>query len=67
MEKAILLIAAMLYSIDKDEVYDELQEAVESDIADLKTGDYDDLFTDEDLQYLREDIAKIEKYLSIIK
>lgn len=64
MEKFVLMITGMLFQIDKGVVEADLAYGTNYDINDFKTGEYDDLFTPEDLKLLKADIKTIEDYLS---
>ncbi len=68
MEKAIKIIAGMLFQIEKNNVEknnidENLAYEYSLDDADLKTGAYDYLFEPEDLKLLKADKKIIDKYL----
>ena len=63
MDKFIFLIACMLFMIHHDTTDEEIAFEVKWDIMDFETGDYDDMFTPEELVYLKADIRKINAYL----
>lgn len=65
VEKLVLMMAGMLYQMEKGDVEPDLAYGVNWDIEDFETGNYDDLFTEEDLRLIREDIAKIKAYLEL--
>ena len=64
MEKFAFLIACMLFMMDHNTMDDEIAFEVKWDIMDFETGNYDDMFTPEELLYLKADIRKINAYLS---
>ncbi len=64
MEKFAFLIACMLFMIDHDTMDEEIAFEVKWDIMDFETGNYDDMFTPEELLYLKADIRKINAYLA---
>ncbi len=63
MEKAIYVIASMLFQIEVDEVDEQLAYEAHCDVADLETGKYDYLFHEEDLPLLKADMKTIRSYL----
>ena len=65
MEKLALMIAGTLYQMGKCDVDPDQAYGTNWDIEDFDTGNYDDLFTEEDIHLIREDIAKIKEYLSL--
>ena len=64
MERAAITIATTLWAIDKDDLPTDMAKEVNFNIKDLRTGEYDSLFTDEDLKLLQADMDNIEKYLN---
>ena len=65
MEKLTLMIAGMLYQMEKCDVDPDQAYGTNWDTEDFETGNYDDLFTEDDLLLIRNDIAKIKEYLSL--
>lgn len=63
MFKFIALIAGMLCMIEEDEVFTDVVYGLNWDIHDFETGNYDDLFTPEDLVMIKKDIAVIKEYI----
>ncbi len=63
MEKFAFLIACMLFMMDHNTMDEEIAFEVKWDIMDFETGNYDDMFTPEELVYLNADIRKINAYL----
>ena len=63
LDKFIFLIACMLFMMDHDTMDEEIAFEVKWDIMDFETGNYDDMFTPEELVYLKADIRKINAYL----
>lgn len=64
MEKFVAFITGMLFQIEKGSVEGDLAYGITRDIDAFKTGEYDDLFTPEDLKLLKADIKTVEDYLS---
>lgn len=64
MEKLVAMITGMLFQIEHDEVDVDLAYAVNYDINDFETGEYDDLFKPEDLVLIKADIQTIKDYLA---
>lgn len=63
MDKFIAMIAGMLFMIENDEVHTDVAYGVNWDIKDFETGNYDDLFTSEDLTLIKNDIKLIKDYI----
>lgn len=64
VEKAIYIIASMLFQMELNEVDEQLAYEAHCDVADLETGKYDYLFTEEDLKLLKADMKIIRDYLN---
>ena len=63
MKRVVLVILAFLYEMEHNEIDPDLAYAVEWHIEDFEDGDYESLFTKEDLKLLKEDITKIKAFL----
>ena len=63
MEKFVAMISGMLFQIEHNDVEPDLAYGTNWDIKDFETGNYDDLFTEKDLQLLKADIQIIKDYL----
>lgn len=63
MDKFIAMIAGMLFMIEHNEVETDQAYGTNYDINDFETGEYDDLFTPEDLILIKADIKVIKDYL----
>ena len=64
MDKFVAMIAGMLFMMEHNEVDYDQAWVTNLDIGFFETGEYDDLFTTEDLALIRADIAIIKNYLS---
>lgn len=64
MEKFCLMLAGMLFMIEHNGVEIDQAYGTKWDILDFETGNYDDLFTDEDLILIKADIKVINDYLA---
>ena len=64
MDKFVAMLAGMLFMIENDEVNPVHARATLIDIQDFESGNYDDLFTEKDLDDIKADISKIKNYLS---
>ena len=64
MDKFVAMLAGMLFMIEHDDVESDQAFGTNWDINDFETGEYDDLFTDEDLRLIKEDIRIIREYLA---
>ncbi|MGN0648952.1 MAG: hypothetical protein ACI4KM_00805 [Oscillospiraceae bacterium] len=66
MERLIMLVAGMLFCIENGGIADDdpvdLAYNAWLAIQDFKTGEFDDLFTPDDLIELKNDIARIDEY-----
>ena len=66
MEKLIMLISGMLWAIEHGGIADDDPESLAYNvwlaIKDFSTGDYDDLFTPEDLVLVKQDIRTLLDY-----
>lgn len=62
MEKFVADICAVLFSLKHCEKENKYFDEVKADIKDFETGEYDDLFTKEDLRLINEDIDYIKKF-----
>lgn len=63
MEKFVAMLAGMLFMIEHDDVEADQAYGTNYDINDFETGEYDDLFTPEDLKLVKADIEFIKAYL----
>ena len=63
MEKFVIMLASMLFMIENDIVDSDTAYGTKWDILDFETGDYDHLFTTEDLTCIKEDVKIINRYL----
>lgn len=64
MDKFVAMLAGMLFMIEHNDVETDQAYGTNWDINDFETGEYDDLFTSEDLNLIKADIEKIKNYLS---
>ena len=64
MNKFVAMLLGMLFMIQHDDVEQDQAYGTNLDIQDFETGEYDDLFTPEDLALIRKDIEIIKAYLS---
>ena len=64
MDKFIGMIAGMLFMMEYKDVEADQAYGTNYDINDFETGEYDDLFTPEDLKLIKADIKIIKDYLS---
>ena len=64
MDKFALMLAAMLFEIEKGEITTQLAKLTLKDIEDFETGEYDNLFNAEDLVCVKRDINIIKEYLN---
>ncbi|MFV0413934.1 MAG: hypothetical protein ACK5L3_11845 [Oscillospiraceae bacterium] len=65
LEKAIIIIAAMLFEMEHNAVEPEIAYEAYRDIQDLLTGEYDHLMAEQDRKDLHEDITTILTYLNL--
>ena len=63
MDKFVAMLIGMLFMIEHDDVEADQAFGTNWDINDFETGEYDDLFTDEDLKLIKADIKIIKNYL----
>ena len=63
MEKFVAILCGMLFEMQHNEVDEDLAYEAAWDILDFETGNYDDLFNDEDLALLKADIKTVKEYL----
>ena len=63
MEKLIVVVVGLIFQIEHNDVDPEIAYGAAYDIRDFDTGEYDDLFTAEDLKLLKADIEKCREYL----
>lgn len=64
MEKFVAMLAGMLFMMEHDDVEPDQAFGTNWDINDFETGEYDDLFTPEDLRLIKADIKKIKDFLA---
>lgn len=64
MEKFVAMLSGMLFQIEHNDVDADIAYGVNYDINDFESGEYDDLFTPEDLVLIRADIKTIKDYLA---
>ncbi len=66
MDKLVLLISGMLWAIEHGGIADDDPENLAYNVwfalEDFSTGDYDDLFTPEDLVLLKQDVKTLYDY-----
>lgn len=65
MEKFIIMISSMLFMIAQNDVNPDIAYGVRWDILDFETGNYDDLFTADDLEHIKADIKFINHYFDL--
>lgn len=63
MEKLIAMVHGMLFMIEHNEVEPDQAYSTMLDIHDFETGEYDDLFNEEDLTALKKDIQTVKEYI----
>ncbi|MBQ2942605.1 MAG: hypothetical protein IJD97_10265 [Clostridia bacterium] len=64
MTKFALVLSGLLYMIEKNEVHRKHAFEVLWDILDFETGEYDDLFTPEDLKLIKADVKKVMDFIN---
>ena len=64
MEKLIAMVHGMLFMIEHDDVEKDQAYGTMYDIRDFETGEYDDLFSEEDLRQLKADIQIVKDYVA---
>lgn len=63
MEKFVIVLVSMLFLIDNKSVDADTAYGAKWDILDFETGEYDSLFSPEDLILIRRDIEIINRFL----
>lgn len=64
MDKFTAMLFGMLFMIENNEVEADQAYGTYYDIVDFETGEYDDLFTAEDLILIKKDIEVIKNYIA---
>ncbi len=64
MDKFVAMIAGMLFMMEHNDVEPAQAQGTLIDIQDFESGDYDDLFTPEDLILIKKDIKLIKDYIA---
>lgn len=64
MDKFVAMLTGMLFMIEHNDVEPDQAFGTNWDINDFESGEYDDLFTTEDLKLIKNDIKIIKEYLS---
>ena len=64
MEKLIAMVHGMLFMIEHNDVEPDQAYGTMYDIRDFETGEYDDLFSEEDLRQLKADIQIVKDYVA---
>ena len=64
MTKFALVLSGLLYMIEKNEVHRKHVFEVLWDILDFETGEYDDLFTPEDLKLIKADVKEVMDFIN---
>ncbi|MED9969925.1 MAG: hypothetical protein UFA98_07955 [Ruminococcus sp.] len=64
MDKFVAMIAGMLFMMEHNDVEPAQAQGTLIDIQDFESGDYDNLFTPEDLILIKKDIQKIKDYIA---
>ncbi len=62
MDKFVAMLTGMLFMIEHDYVDKEQAINTSLDIKDFETGEYDELFTPEDLKFISADIKTIKEF-----
>ena len=65
MDKFVAMLAGMLFMIEHNDVEADQAYGTNWDINDFESGNYDDLFTPDDLELIKADIKVIKDYLSM--
>ena len=63
MDKFVAMLVGMLFMIEHNDVESDQAFGTNWDINDFETGEYDELFTAEDLTIIKADVKKIKGYL----
>lgn len=63
MDKFVAMISGMLFMMEHNDVEADQAYGTNLDIRDFETGNYDYLFTEEDLVLIKADVKKIKDYL----
>ena len=64
MRKLIAMVLGMLFMIEHNDVEPDQAYGTMYDIRDFETGEYDDLFNEEDLRQLKADIQIVKDYVA---
>ena len=64
MEKLIAMVHGMLFMMEHNDVEPDQAYGTMYDIRDFETGEYDDLFDEEDLRLLKADIKLVKDYVA---
>ena len=64
MEKLIAMVHGMLFMMEHNDVEPNQAYGTMYDIRDFETGEYDDLFSEEDLRQLKADIQIVKDYVA---
>ena len=64
MDKFVAMLAGMLFMIEHNDVETDQAWGTNCDIKDFESGEYDNLFTQEDLKLIKADVEIIKNYLS---
>lgn len=64
MRKLIAMVLGMLFMIEHNDVEPDQAYSTMLDIRDFETGEYDDLFDEEDLRLLKADIQIVKDYVA---
>ena len=64
MRKLIAMVHGMLFMIEHNDVEKDQAYGTMYDIRDFETGEYDDLFSEEDLRQLKADIQIVKDYVA---
>ena len=64
MRKLIAMVLGMLFMMEHNDVEPDQAYGTMYDIRDFETGEYDDLFSEEDLRQLKADIQIVKDYVA---
>ncbi len=64
MDKLINMVHGMLFMMEHNDVEPDQAYSTMLDIRDFETGEYDDLFSEEDLRQLKTDIQIVKDYVA---